>query len=384
MVAASLLSIWTALDQRRPVGRAAPALIAAAAAALVVFGFASREALRPATNLRLAREGGMLALAAGAPDQDLLRMATYAPESAIAQAQDLRRHRRSVFSEPWAQAMGGPLSAAAPEGIGGTCEGTLAPPADGAWALRGEVWAPPSQHPTRALLLADASGRVVGVGRVRAQLKDVMAGGIRRKHQPVDWLGVVGPDGQGRPLDAYLLVDGGRKACPIAAMSISAPLAVATPEPARRTPLELVWTDHSGVFAPSAANPQPGPAPGGASYYGSWAGADANTGRLLLRYRLPPGATAVVAPVVTGPVMVGQSLVFRLADTGKVIGLADLSNATRWSWRRLALPPEAAGQILEIEAQDRGSGWGQWIAVGQAYAEGANCNGALKSTCPGP
>jgi hypothetical protein len=167
------------------------------------------------------------------------------------------------------------------------------------------------------------------------------------------------------------MVDGGRRACRIAATPVSAPLAAAVPEPAARTPLELVWADHSGMFAPSAANPEPGPAPGGASFYGSWAGADANTGGVVLRYRLPQGATAVVTPVVTGPVTDGQSLVFRLAPSGKVIGVADLANATRWSWRRLALPPEAAGQALEVEAQDRGSGWGQWIAVGQTYAEGA-------------
>ncbi len=371
MTAASLLSIWTAVGQGRPGGRAAPALIAAAAAGLVVFGFASREALRPATNLRLAREGGMLALAAGASDIGLLQMVTYAPQSAVADAQDLRRHRRSVFAEPWAQAMGAPLTAAAPEGIGGTCQGTLAAPAEGEAAFRGTVWAPPTQHPTRVILLADAAGQVVGVGRVRAQLKDVMAGGMRHSRQPVDWLGVVGPDGQGRAFSAYLLVDGGRRACRIAATPVSAALATSVPEPANRTPLELVWTEHSGVFAPSGANPEPGPAPGGGSYYGSWAGADANTGELVLRYRLAPGATSVVMPVVTGPVTDGQSLVFRLAPSGKVIGVADLSNATRWSWRRLALPPEAAGQTLEVEAQDRGSGWGQWIAVGQAYAEGA-------------
>jgi hypothetical protein len=372
VVAASLLSIWTALAERRPAGRAAPALIAAAAALLMVYGFASREALRPATNLRLAREGAMLALVAGAPDTSLLQMVTYAPQSAIADAQDLRRHRRSVFAEPWAQAMGQPLSVAAPKGVGGTCEGIVNASAAGEDALHGMVWAPPAQRPTRALLLTDAEGKVVGVGRVRAQLKDVMDGGLRHKHQPVDWLGVVGPDGQGRALTAYLLVDGGRRACRIGAVAASAPLAAIVTEPTARTPLELVSTEQSGVFTPSGANPEPGPAPAGARFYGSWAGADANTGRLVLRYRLPQGAAAVVTPVVAGPATDGQSLVFRLAPSGKVIGMADLSNATRWSWRRLALPPEAAGQTLEVEAQDRGAGWGQWVAVGQTYAEGAS------------
>lgn len=372
VVAASLLSIWTALGERCPGGRAGPTLIAVAAVGLMVFGFASRQSLRPATNLRLAREGGMLALAAGSPDASLLQMVTYAPQTAIQNSQDLRRHRRSVFSEPWAQAMGGPLSAAAPAGVGGTCEGTLTAPAEGETSFHGTVWAPPSQHPTRVLLLADVSGQVVGVGRIRAQLKDVTAGGLRHKRQPVDWLGVVGPAGQGRAFSAYLLVDGGRRACWIAAATtISGPLATAVPEPVDRTPLDLVWGGHSGVFSPNGANPEPGPAPGGASYYGSWAGADANTGKLTLQYRLPPGASAVVVPVVTGPVQDGQSLVFRLAATGKLIGVAELSNATRWSWRRLALPPEAAGQTLVIEAEDRGAGWGEWIAIGQAYAERA-------------
>jgi hypothetical protein len=369
MVAASLLSIWTALGERRPGGRAAPALVAAAATGLLIYSFSSYQALTPATNLRLARERGMLALVAASPTTSLLQGTSYAPELVVKQSQDLRRRRRSVFAEPWAQAMGRPLLTAAPEGIGGTCEGTLSAPAASDDVFHGMVWAPPAQHPTRALLLTDATGRVVGVGRIRARFEDVMSGGLRHTHQLVDWLGVVGPNGQGRALEAYLLVDGGRRACPVAATPISAPLATAVPEPAVRTRLELVWAEHSGVFAPSGANPEPGPAPGGANSYGSWAGADANTGRLVLRYRLPQGATAVVTPVVTGPVTEGQSLVFRLAPSGKVIGVTDLANATRWSWRRLALPHEAAGQMLEIEAQDRGAGWGQWIAIGQAYAD---------------
>jgi hypothetical protein len=369
MVAASLLSIWTALGEHRPGGRAAPALITAAAAGLLIYSLSSYQALTPATNLRLARERGMLALAAASPRTSLLQGTSYAPELAVEQSQDLRRHRRSVFAEPWAQAMGRSLSTAAPEGIGGICEGTLSALSAGDDALHGTAWAPPAQHPTRALLLTDAAGQVVGVGRIQAQVEDVMSGGLRHRHQLVDWTGVTGPSGQGRALEAYLLVDGGRRACPIAATPVSAPLATTVPEPAARTQLDLVWAEHSGVFAPSGANPEPGPAPGGSTSYGSWAGADANTGRLVLRYRLPAGATAVVTPVVAGPVTTGQSLVFRLAPSGKVLGVADLANATRWSWRRLPLPHEFAGQMLEIEAQDRGTGWGQWIAIGQAYAE---------------
>ncbi|MGC1301846.1 MAG: hypothetical protein WA840_05675 [Caulobacteraceae bacterium] len=368
IVAASLLSVWLVLRGRYPNGRSAQALMIVAAAGLVVFSIKGREALRPATNLRLEREGGMLALAAGAPDVPLLSRVAYAPQTAVQQSADLRRHRRSVFSERWAQALGGPLSAIAPEGIGGVCEGTVSA---GQPLYQGTVWAPPSQHPTRVLLLADRTGRVAGVGRVRAGLKDLLSGGIRRQRQLVDWIGVASPDAGIQPLTAYLLIDGGHKACRVAEAAAPVPLATVVFDPPGRVPLELAGSDRTGVFAPSGANPEPGPAPDGVSYDGSWGGADANTGRLVARYRLPShGISAVVLPVVTGPIPIGQNVLFRLQPGGEIIGAADLRSAKRWTWVRLALPDGAAGRTLEVEAQDQGVGWGEWIAVGRAFGQG--------------
>jgi hypothetical protein len=102
--------------------------------------------------------------------------------------------------------------------------------------------------------------------------------------------------------------------------------------------------------------------------YGSWNGGDENVGVLRLKPGLSQRPASIAIPLVTGPVSSGLSVKVLNARTGKVISSNDLAEAhTNWWVWDVALPPESDLSI-EIVAEDRGTGFGQWLAVGQPHA----------------
>jgi hypothetical protein len=101
--------------------------------------------------------------------------------------------------------------------------------------------------------------------------------------------------------------------------------------------------------------------------YGSWSGSDANTGSLRLGPVRAGRQSAIGIPLVTGPGNKGLSIRALNAKTGKVIASLDpVPVHTAWWVWNIALPePDLS---VEIVAEDAGTGYGQWMAVGPAYA----------------
>ena len=123
-----------------------------------------------------------------------------------------------------------------------------------------------------------------------------------------------------------------------------------------------------GAWTPDGYHPDAGRAPVDGAVYGSWSGSDANVGSLRLGpYRIRQPA-AIAIPLVTGPDSGGLSVQVLNTKTGKPI--ASLSPLPRhdkwWSWN-VALPPEPEAGI-EIVAEDAGSAWGQWLAIGVPHS----------------
>lgn len=113
------------------------------------------------------------------------------------------------------------------------------------------------------------------------------------------------------------------------------------------------WTERGAFPSPAPFTP--------ADYYGSWSGADANTGTLRMTLRVN-GQSEIALPYTTGPSGYGQSLRVSDKETGAEIWKMDpLQTSSQWTYVRIALPPNTR-EIL-VEAADNGAEWGEWHAV---------------------
>ena len=135
----------------------------------------------------------------------------------------------------------------------------------------------------------------------------------------------------------------------------------AIPMPDGSVTTEGSWT-LNGYF------PLAGPPPVAGLVYGSWSGSDTNVGRLRLKPACSARHLSIGIPLITGPDNTGLSVKVVNLKTGKAIASLDPPPVypNWWSWN-IALPLEADPSI-EIVAQDRGAGWGQWMAIGQPHA----------------
>ncbi len=124
----------------------------------------------------------------------------------------------------------------------------------------------------------------------------------------------------------------------------------------------------NGSWTRDGYYPDVGPPPVHGEVYGSWSGGDANVGTLRLGPFYTNRQTAIVIPLVTGPNNGGLSVKVLNTRTGKVIAsLNPLPLHTNWWAWTVALPPDPDATI-EIVADDSGTGWGQWLAVGLPHA----------------
>lgn len=102
--------------------------------------------------------------------------------------------------------------------------------------------------------------------------------------------------------------------------------------------------------------------------YGSWSGNDANVGSLHLGPIRTNEQTDIGIPLVTGPSNGGLSIKALNTKTGKVIASLNPPpvRIAWWVWN-IALPREPDTSI-EIVAEDAGTAYGQWLAIGQPHA----------------
>lgn len=111
-------------------------------------------------------------------------------------------------------------------------------------------------------------------------------------------------------------------------------------------------------------------APQGAPWYGSWNGNDTNMGRI--RFALPKieGGREIGIPFLTGPMATGLSLKIVDAASGETLRELDWPpmRTDRWGVWRVKLPDDAGGRSLELVAEDKGTGWGMWLAVAAPHA----------------
>lgn len=96
--------------------------------------------------------------------------------------------------------------------------------------------------------------------------------------------------------------------------------------------------------------------------FGSWSGDDANTGRLTSSVFAPPADGCLVLPVLQGPRGGNLSASIVNPQNNQAVAQVRFDNGPNaWKFWEMRIP--SAVTQVRIIADDRGKGWGEWLAI---------------------
>jgi hypothetical protein len=310
-----------------------------------------------------AHESGM-ALVAGIDDPGLTRALYPDPQFPLSVVAGIREKRLSIFASGHQDWIGQPINGVfvpAPETL---CSGAVEKlsPVTGGYRVAGWAWDRMGDRPPKDVVLTNKAGMIVGFGETRH-------GGYphndpaRRPPSNWDWVGFARSAGLSGTLQAYAIVHKGEMACsfgsPQAAPGIEllAPNQVGPPIHIAEWKADPTWTRNG--FHPTVGTLN------GEVLYGSFSGNDANQGVLTSPPIAVAGHACIALPVAHGPSVGGQSV--RVVDpaSGKVIQSLPLSD-TPGIWQYWGIELQGTDS-LSIVAEDKGSQWGQWVAIGEPH-----------------
>jgi len=107
-------------------------------------------------------------------------------------------------------------------------------------------------------------------------------------------------------------------------------------------------------------NTPPGP------IYSTWNGDDGNQGQIDSSDFAVPASGCFILPVLHGPSTDGLSVEIINAETAQTVAAAPMQDYVKW-WSYWRFHAGSNVQKVRVSVQDHGSGWGQWIAIGQPY-----------------
>jgi hypothetical protein len=328
---------------------------------------------QPAALARVRDEGrsvhlGEIAMANNVVDPEAWFWVSRTTPTYLETVDNMRTNHLALFTEEWTHWPGIPLLRRFsidrnPDSCQGKFEEATVVPSivRAGWRVSGWGWDNKAARSPRYIILGDEAGMVAGVALPGFPLPPALAH-LPSRHVAPTWSGYVG--GLPRPVTAYVLEADERSLCAIGTIRLhisgtevgflgAGPLLpAAAPEIVGGFGPDGYYKDVGG----------PGPAPVEGPVYGSFP--DANQGSVRLGPFHLDGHTEILIPLVTGPDKSVVSIAVRDADTKEV--LAQMSppplRTDWWAWRPdLPLDHEIK---VEIVAEDKGSAWGQWIAVG--------------------
>jgi hypothetical protein len=164
-------------------------------------------------------------------------------------------------------------------------------------------------------------------------------------------------------IQAYAIVHGGRMAC---ALGSPHPVPRIKPIPANQVgaPIHISEWKADPAWTRDGFHPSVGTL-SGEVLYGSYSGNDANQGVLTSAPFATSGHTCIALPVAHGPSVGSQSVRLVDPESGKTVQSIPLSE-TPGTWQFWAVELEGVDK-LRIVAEDKGSQWGQWVAVGEPH-----------------
>ena len=110
------------------------------------------------------------------------------------------------------------------------------------------------------------------------------------------------------------------------------------------------------------ASPYNGPAPTGATIYGSWSGSDSKTGIIRSEPIPAPPNHCLVLPVLHGLTAYRQSVEVRDSDTGRSLATIPMLDGQSL-WERWRIPIPGNTHHLIVVGDDEGTGPNQWTAL---------------------
>jgi hypothetical protein len=361
---ATLAIFWftVAASARRPAWRWAVAFLCAGALGLLLIG---QRHLKPGAMVWAARVNwGADAILSRVHDPEAI--AGVAPDisAAIDRARFLEMRRLSVFSLPEAGWLGRPLAEVTTVGPRTACIGAFdlvengVELGDGGVRASGWAWNLRDRREARRILITDGRLVIRGFGTAGVIRGDVPTADMRVRTGRPGWRGLARA-ANGETLRAFALMPDGA-ACEVGAKAVGGLLALTAFAPLATEKLGEVIPAEArgeGVFLADGAPPAAGAAPGPA--YGSWAGADSNTGAIAFGPFTPRTAT-IAFGLVTGADPKRDLVQVVDAATGEV--LTEVAPFARPEWRRVALPVQP-GRAIRLVARDGGEGPGQWIGI---------------------
>ena len=284
----------------------------------------------------------------------------------------LRNNNLTIFTEEWTHWPGIPLNHRfsidhTPDACQGQFEQAMPVPSrlKPGWRATGWAWDKKAGRPPRYVVLADDGGLVAGVALAGFSRPPGLAA-LSQRYTASTWNGYV--NGQPRPITAYVLEADEQSLCAIGTQRlISVATEVAFTELGPRLPdsppeIAGAWVPDGYFKGPDS----PGAPPVDGQVFGSFP--DAKTGSIRFGPFDLDGHIGIAIPVVTGPDSHNLSIIVRDAVSKEVFAqmVPPPIRRTWWAWR----PELPLGREITVEvfAEDKGSGWGQWLALGWPHA----------------
>ena len=316
---------------------------------------------------------GEVAIANNVGDAEAWFWFFHTPEVSLEAIDYLRKNSLALFTEEWTHWPGIPLQRRfSIDHTPGACQGkfedatTVVSTVQPGWRVTGWAWDNRAGRSPRYIILGDEAGLVAGVALPGFPLPPALAP-LPEKFVASTWIGYVA--GQARPVTAYILEADERSLCPIgtfrlrsssaevAFQSLGPLLPVSDPEITAGFAPDGYYKGPGGPGAPPVDGPVYGSAP------------DANTGSIRFGPFHLDGHTEIAIPLVTGPAAKPpNSIVIRDAGTKEVLAqLSPLPTRINW-WAWHPELPMNRELNVEVFVEDKGTDWGQWLAVGWPHS----------------
>jgi hypothetical protein len=305
-----------------------------------------------------------IALVAGIEDADVTKVIFPVPQFLLELLPAIRQRRLSIFAAGHQDWIGQPVNGVFVPAPETQCSGAfeILWPVTGGYRAAGWAWDRAADRPPKDIVLTNPAGAIVGFGETRP-------GGYprndpaRRPPADWDWVGFARAAGMSGSIQAYAIVHGGRMAC---ALGSPHPVPRIKPIPANQVgaPIHISEWKADPAWTRDGFHPSVGTL-SGEVLYGSYSGNDANQGVLTSAPFATSGHTCIALPVAHGPSVGSQSVRLVDPESGKTVQSIPLSE-TPGTWQFWAVELEGVDK-LRIVAEDKGSQWGQWVAVGEPH-----------------
>jgi hypothetical protein len=276
----------------------------------------------------------------------------------------LQKEKLSIYSHPRSNWLGKPARSFAP--VRGFMPGaiTAVVPIESGLQVTGWVDASQWKSPYRWIMLTDSSGKVVGLG---SRIPIAFPSTVRNFTTPssLGWVGFIPEKLQPAAIFAYVVDPRKKNLFPLASVVDVPPVRMASFSDLGSPIKSVEWkSDVPGAtgLVPLHINSSKISTP----IQSSWAGSDNFTGTMSSSVFSAPANGCMILPVLHGPVGDQVSVAIKDAGTGTAIMDQILSQEDQQQWKFWRVQVKPAEKI-SIVAKDKGSGWGEWLAVASPY-----------------